>query len=78
LHGLVDPLEAIGRLIDVVPVRQQHARERLQEPLVVIDEKYPFHWLPFALIVNVGSCSVDSEHTQVQEPSVRAVHDCRR
>ena len=72
LHGLVDPLEAIGRLIDAVPVRQQHARERLQEPLVVIDEKHPFHWSPFALMVNVGPCSVDSEHAQVQEPSVQS------
>jgi hypothetical protein len=51
LHGLVDPLEAIGRLVDAVAVRQQHARERLQEPLVVIDEKHPFHWSPFAVIV---------------------------
>ena len=78
LHGLVDPLEAIGGLIDAVAVRQQLARERLQEPLVVIDEEHPFHWSPFALIVNVGPCSVDSERAQVQEPSVRTVHDCRR
>ena len=53
LHGLADPLEAIGRLVDAVAVRQQLARERLQESLVVIDEKHPFHLSPFALIVNI-------------------------
>jgi hypothetical protein len=55
-------------------VHEQLACESLQEPLVVIDEEHPFHWSPFALIVNVGPCSVDSERTQVQEPPfIRAV-----